>query len=76
MTAALDSPVLLIHGDRDRLVPVAAARRAAAAHPGWATALLPGVGHTPQLEAPDQVVAAIRRWMADPGAARDRQGAG
>jgi pimeloyl-ACP methyl ester carboxylesterase len=64
LAGALDPPVLLIHGEQDRLVPVAAARRAAAAHPGWATALLPGIGHTPQLEAPGQVVAAISRWLA------------
>jgi pimeloyl-ACP methyl ester carboxylesterase len=70
MAGALDPPVLLIHGEQDRLVPVAAARRAAAANPGWATALLPGIGHTPQLEAPDEVVAAISGWMAGQGARR------
>jgi pimeloyl-ACP methyl ester carboxylesterase len=66
LAGALAAPVLLIHGEQDRLVPVAAARRAAAAHPGWATALLPGIGHTPQLEAPGEVVTAIRRWLAAP----------
>ena len=64
MAARLDRPVLVIHGECDRLVPVAAARRAAAAYAGWAAALLPGIGHTPQLEAPDAVVAAIRGWTA------------
>ncbi len=77
MMAGLDVPVLLIHGEQDRLVPVAAARDAAAACRDWDTALLPGVGHTPQLEAPDDVIAAIRSWanrhrgvIAGPGAGR------
>lgn len=56
----------------------AAPRRlsAAGAHPGRATALLPGIGHTPQLEARDQVVAAIRRWLAGQGAAGACRGTG
>jgi pimeloyl-ACP methyl ester carboxylesterase len=58
----LDVPVLLIHGERDRLVPVAAARAALAANPRWEGAILPGVGHTPQLESPDAVVDSILRW--------------
>jgi pimeloyl-ACP methyl ester carboxylesterase len=62
MMAGLDMPVLLIHGEQDRLVPVAAARNASAAFPCWDTTLLPGVGHTPQLEAPGDVVAAIGSW--------------
>jgi pimeloyl-ACP methyl ester carboxylesterase len=27
------------------------------------TVMLPGVGHTPQLEAPDNVIAAVRDWL-------------
>jgi pimeloyl-ACP methyl ester carboxylesterase len=59
----LDRPVLLIHGERDRLVPVAAARSALAANPRWEGAILPGVGHTPQLESPDAVVEPILSWI-------------
>jgi pimeloyl-ACP methyl ester carboxylesterase len=62
MMAGLEVPVLLIHGEQDRLVPVAAARDARAVNPDWDTTLLPGVGHTPQLEVPDDVVAAIGSW--------------
>ena len=43
---AIDKPVLLVHGERDRLVPIAAARAVAAANPAWETTFLPGVGHT------------------------------
>jgi pimeloyl-ACP methyl ester carboxylesterase len=60
---SLVQPVLLIHGDRDRLVPVAAARIAAAANPKWDTEILHDVGHTPQLEDPDAVIRAVSRWL-------------
>ncbi|MDQ3156473.1 MAG: alpha/beta hydrolase [Actinomycetota bacterium] len=60
----IDKPVLLIHGEEDRLVPIAAARRAAAANPAWETAFLPGVGHTPQLEVPTQTSDIIAEWLA------------
>jgi pimeloyl-ACP methyl ester carboxylesterase len=56
-------PVLLIHGDQDRLVPIAAARIAAAANPKWDTVFLHDVGHTPQLEAPDAVIRAVEHWL-------------
>ncbi|WP_213574260.1 alpha/beta fold hydrolase [Rhodococcus sp. USK13] len=60
---ALEQPVLLLHGDRDRLVPVAAARKVAADNPRWDTVVLPGVGHTPQLEMPDAVLEHVLTWI-------------
>jgi pimeloyl-ACP methyl ester carboxylesterase len=60
---SVSAPTLLIHGESDRLVPISAARRAAADHPDWGTFFLPGVGHTPQLEAPDDVVIAVEGWL-------------
>ena len=57
------TPVLLVHGTRDRLVPVGAARRTAALNPAWQTALLEGVGHTPQLEAPEEVLGHLEVWL-------------
>jgi pimeloyl-ACP methyl ester carboxylesterase len=57
------APVLLIHGDRDRLVPVAAAHTALVGNPGWESAILPGVGHTPQLETPDLVLEHVTSWL-------------
>jgi pimeloyl-ACP methyl ester carboxylesterase len=56
-------PVLLLHGERDRLVPVEASRRLAAERPDWTFQVFPGVGHVPQIEAPDGVAAAIAGWM-------------
>ena len=67
MMAGIDVPVLLIGGEADRLVPVAAMRQAAAQNPRWESVMLPGVGHTPQLEVPDVVTGAIRDWLARTG---------
>lgn len=61
--AELDCPVLLLHGQRDRLVPVSAAWAAARAHPSWALTVLPGVGHVPQLEAARECTEAIFSWL-------------
>jgi pimeloyl-ACP methyl ester carboxylesterase len=63
MMASVQVPVLLIGGDADRLVPVASMRRAAARNPRWETVILPGVGHTPQLEVPDKVIGTMRDWL-------------
>ena len=61
--AAVEVPVLLIGGTVDRLVPVDAVRRAAARNPRWESAILPGVGHTPQLEVPGQVTGIVTDWL-------------
>jgi pimeloyl-ACP methyl ester carboxylesterase len=63
MMAGIDVPVLLIGGEDDRLVPVAAMRQAAASNPRWESVILPGVGHTPMLEVPDTTIATIRDWL-------------
>ena len=64
MMASVRVPVLLIGGEADRLVSAASMRQAAARNPRWKTVMLPGVGHTPQLEAPDNVIAAVRDWLS------------
>jgi pimeloyl-ACP methyl ester carboxylesterase len=61
--ASIDDPVLLVHGDRDRLVPVAAARDIAERHPTWRYLELAGVGHVPQLQVPEKVADAVLEWM-------------
>jgi len=65
--SAIRCPVLLLHGDRDRLVPVAAARAAARAHPSWSVVELPGVGHVPQLEVPRETTKLITEWLGSAG---------
>ncbi len=61
--AAIDQPVLLVHGDRDRLVPVAAARDIAQRHPAWRYLELRGVGHVPQLQVPERLAPEVLDWM-------------
>jgi pimeloyl-ACP methyl ester carboxylesterase len=61
-------PVLLLHGERDRLVPVTAARVVARNNPSWSLVVLPGVGHVPQLEAPKETAEAILDWLDHAGA--------
>jgi pimeloyl-ACP methyl ester carboxylesterase len=63
MAAAIGVPVLLIGGEADRLVPVAAVRHAAVRNPAWETVILPGTGHTPQLEDPAAVIATVGGWL-------------
>ena len=63
MMAGIDVPVLLIGGEDDRLVPVAAMRQVAARNPRWESVILAGVGHTPMLEVPDDTSAVIRDWL-------------
>jgi|HubBroStandDraft_1064217.scaffolds.fasta_scaffold04380_8 pimeloyl-ACP methyl ester carboxylesterase len=60
-------PVLLVHGQRDRLIPVSAARTAAKAHPSWTLVELPDTGHVPQLEAPADTAGAIKTWLSTVG---------
>jgi pimeloyl-ACP methyl ester carboxylesterase len=63
MMAGITVPVLLIGGEDDRLVPVAAMRQAGTRFPDRESVILPGVGHVPQLEVPDTVIGAIRDWL-------------
>jgi len=62
-------PVLLLHGTRDRLVPIAVARAAARANPAWTMIEMPGVGHLPQLEASHDTASAIIGWLGAAGQA-------
>jgi pimeloyl-ACP methyl ester carboxylesterase len=57
-------PVLLLHGDKDRLVPIASARAAAAANPHWRFVIARDIGHVPQLEAPEWTLHQILDWLA------------
>jgi pimeloyl-ACP methyl ester carboxylesterase len=60
-------PVLLLHGARDRLVPVGAARATARANPAWTLVEILDVGHVPQLEAPRDTANAITDWLGSAG---------
>ncbi|MDN5794809.1 MAG: alpha/beta hydrolase [Intrasporangium sp.] len=60
---SIDRPVLLVHGEQDRLVPFSAAEATAAANPRWETLFLPGVGHVPHLEVPGVVLDRLLPWL-------------
>jgi pimeloyl-ACP methyl ester carboxylesterase len=56
------APVLILQGDRDRLIP-AAHSRSLAERMGWELRILNGVGHVPMLEAPDLFCQAVLDWL-------------
>lgn len=60
---AISVPVLLLHGQRDTLVPLSAARAMALAHPDWSIRVAPDVGHVPMLEVPGWTVDQITEWL-------------
>jgi pimeloyl-ACP methyl ester carboxylesterase len=66
--AGLQVPVLLLHGDRDRLVSVVSARAAAKANPAWRFEVAEGVGHVPQLEVAGWTAERILDWLVTDGA--------
>src|SRR5438067_1946581 len=63
MIGRIAAPALLVQGTRDRLVSLAASRATAALRPDWTLAVLEGIGHVPQLEAPERFVATVTGWL-------------
>jgi pimeloyl-ACP methyl ester carboxylesterase len=57
------TPTLVLHGERDILVPVANARRLAAGIPGADLYVFPGVGHAFEYERLDETVSVICDWL-------------
>jgi pimeloyl-ACP methyl ester carboxylesterase len=68
--ARVSSPTLIVHGAQDKLVPAAAARALAARRPDFALEMIDDCGHAPQLEVPDQFLAAAVPWLTRTLAAR------
>jgi pimeloyl-ACP methyl ester carboxylesterase len=58
-------PALMVFGDRDRLVHLSSAHALSARHPRLDVAILEGVGHAPQLEAPQLFVDVVDEWLRD-----------
>lgn len=52
--SAIRTPTLILWGQEDRLVPVRIGRRLARALPNAELVVLPGVGHVPQFEVPEE----------------------
>ena len=64
----MQAPTLLVWGDRDRLVDVAIAPRAARTYPDVRLLVLPGVGHVAQMERPETVARAFLGMLEELGA--------
>jgi pimeloyl-ACP methyl ester carboxylesterase len=60
----VECPVLVIHGRKDRFVPVAYAEVALVTYPSWRGRLLARVGHVPQMEAPARWLTEVADWYA------------
>ncbi|HUA08944.1 MAG TPA: alpha/beta hydrolase [Candidatus Acidoferrales bacterium] len=60
----LRMPVWVVAGAQDPLVPAAEAQRSAAAFPAGRLVVLPGCGHVPMLEEPDQLSACLLSWLS------------
>ena len=58
-------PVLVMHGRRDRFVPVAFAEAALARRPTWRGRIFPDLGHAPQMEAPGRWLSEVADWYAE-----------
>lgn len=58
-----EMPMQLIWGDRDPIIPVAHGRATHAAMPASRLDVLKGIGHFPHVEAPEEVVDIIERFM-------------
>ena len=57
------APTLVMHGERDRLVPLAASRLLAARIPDAELAVVPGTGHAFGLEAPQESLDLLLGWV-------------
>ena len=69
MLRRYSGPVMLLHGDKDRLVSIASARAAARANPSWRFEVARDIGHVPQLEAPEWTRDLVLDWLATDGVA-------
>ncbi len=57
-------PTHVVHGEQDRLVPVAAARALVRRRPEFTLEVVPDCGHAPQLEMPEQFVRSVAPGLA------------
>nr|AYM52772.1 alpha/beta hydrolase fold protein [Simulacricoccus ruber] len=62
------APTLLVHGQEDRLVPLAFSQELARQRPDWHFRALAGVGHVPQMEDAERFVGQLAAWL--PGSRR------
>jgi len=59
----VDVPVLVLHGQSDRLVPVECSRELVKLRPDWKLVELEDTGHVPQLERPEEFLEIVEGWL-------------
>lgn len=64
----IQAPTLVLHGDDDRVSPIQNGRILASRIPGARLAVLSGVGHSPNVEAPDEFNALIAAFLEEAAA--------
>jgi pimeloyl-ACP methyl ester carboxylesterase/putative sterol carrier protein len=69
------APTLILHGERDRLVPIRLGQVLASSMPRAELVVLPDVGHVPQFEVPEMTAGLVRSFLDDlyPEASRTRK---
>jgi pimeloyl-ACP methyl ester carboxylesterase len=60
----VQAPTLVIHGELDRLIPLASARELVRRISGWTLRVIEGVGHVPMIETPSLFLSVFYEWMA------------
>jgi pimeloyl-ACP methyl ester carboxylesterase len=63
------APTLIVHGAKDRLVPLSAVKKLVELRPDWELHVFPDLGHVPMLEDPKGFLEVVRRWLAGRGQA-------
>lgn len=66
----MTAPTLLVHGEKDRLIDVRAAKAAVQRCPSVKLELLDDVGHTPQIEVPARFLSVVLPWLESATSAR------
>lgn len=67
MVEGVGPPTLLVSGEGDRLVKLAAARVVSDSRSDWTFRSLDDLGHVPQLEDPERTAREIWSWLDGPG---------
>ncbi|MEM6857645.1 MAG: alpha/beta hydrolase [Pseudomonadota bacterium] len=63
--AAITAPALILWGDEDRLIPLAAGRWLNETLPDSTLKVYSGIGHLPHEEAPKATLEAVQEWLAN-----------
>jgi pimeloyl-ACP methyl ester carboxylesterase len=63
------APTLIVHGGKDRVVPLSASRKLIELRPDWELHVFPELGHVPMMEDPLGFLDVVRRWFAGRGQA-------